>query len=198
MLDKKTYEIMKNKYGMVSSWAIWKRADSTPKSNTDSMSWVQDPNLMQLINTGFVFVGLNASSTHGEQDGHFLQPWASFHSGYRYQNDYRLRYALQDTKYWGSYITDVIKNHPEVDSNKVKKFARENPDDIKTNIHNLEIELSFLGEKPVLVAMGGITYDILSEHLKEKYNIVKIKHYSYRMNIDTYREEVLNILDACS
>lgn len=74
MLDKKTYEIMKNKYGMVSSWAIWKMAGSTPKSNTDSMSWVQDPNLMQLINTGFVFVGLNASSTHGEQDGHFLQP----------------------------------------------------------------------------------------------------------------------------
>ena len=187
---------MKKKYGKVSSWAIWKRAGSTPTSNTESMSW--DPDLLLTINTGFVFVGLNASSTHGEQDGHFKQAWASFHSGYRYQKDYRLRYALQDTKYWGSYITDVIKNHPEVDSTKVRKFAKEHPKDIEANIRILEKELSYLGENPVLVAVGVDSYRILNKHLRTKYKILKIKHYSCRMNIDYYRKDVLNILDACS
>ena len=32
-------------------------------------------------------------------------PWFNFHAG---RNDFKLRYALQGTRYWGSYITDAI------------------------------------------------------------------------------------------
>ena len=42
-----------------------------------------------------------------------LQPqgvWSNFHSDdNKRQNDYKLRFALMGTHFWGSYITDVIK-----------------------------------------------------------------------------------------
>ena len=195
MIDKNNYEILKDKYGLVSSWAIWKRAGSTPRSNTGSMEWIEDPNLLKKINTGYVFVGLNASSTHGDQDGHFEKPWANFHSNYARQNDYKLRYALQDTRYWGSYITDVIKRYSEVDSSKVKSYLHKHPEVVKENIKEFEEELSYLGDKPVLVALGGETYRILKDNLGSKYTIVQILHYSFTIGKEDYRTKVLEVLD---
>ena len=196
MLDKNTYQIMKDKYGLVSSWAIWKRAGSTVKSNTESMEWVRDPNLLSKLNTGFVFVGLNASSTHGDQGGHFYEPWSNFHSGYAYQNDYKLRYALQDTRYWGSYITDVIKRYSEVDSSKVTSYLKKHPEVVRDNIKEFKQELSYLGDNPVLVAMGDKSYQILNDYLGKDYKVVKIKHYSFTISKEDYRNEVLQILDG--
>lgn len=198
MLTNQNYQTMKEKYGDVGSWAIWNRAGSTVKSNTDSMTWVQDPDLLLKINTGFVFVGLNGSSTHGEQNGHFNNSWSNFHSGYSYQNDYKLRFALQDTRYWGSYITDVIKHHSEVDSAKVKRYLKNHPEVIKDNIRVFEEELSYLGDKPVLVAMGGEAYRILKQHLSDRYRIVQIIHYSFTISKEDYRRKVLEVLDAVS
>lgn len=195
MLTNQNYKLLKEKYGDVGSWAIWNRAGSTPKSNTDLMTWVQDPDLLLNINTGFVFVGLNGSSTHGDQNGHFKNAWTNFHSGYSYQNDYKLRFALQDTRYWGSYITDVIKHHSEVDSTKVKKYLKQHPEVVRDNIQILEDELSYLGDRPVLVAMGGEAYKILMEHLGNKYRVVQILHYSFTVGKEDYRREVLAVLD---
>lgn len=134
MLIKSRYDEMLKHYSMVSSWAIWEPMIDTPRSNTNNMSWINDPNLLEKINTGYVFVGLNWSSTHGNQGMNGTIPWVNFHSGYSRQNDYKLRHALQDTKFWGSYITDLIKLYSEVDSNKVKTFLRENPQVIEQNI----------------------------------------------------------------
>lgn len=196
MLDVNTYQIMKDKYGLVSSWAIWERAGSTVKSNTESMEWVRDPNLLSKLNTGFVFVGMNASSTHGDQGGHYDEPWSNFHSGYAYQNDYKLRYALQDTRYWGSYITDVIKRYSEVDSSKVASYLKKHPEVVRDNIQEFKQELSYLGGNPVLVAMGDKSYQILNNYLSKDYKVVKIKHYSFTINKEDYRTEVLQILDS--
>ncbi len=196
MLTDKTYKLMKEKYGDVGSWAIWNRPGATPKSNTESMAWVQDPDLLITINTGFVFVGLNCSSTHGDQNGHFNNAWSNFHSGYSYQNDYKLRFALQDTKYWGSYITDVIKHHNEVDSSKVKQYLKQHPEVVKENIRSFEEEISCLGNRSVLVAMGGETYRILTEHLSSKYKVIQILHYSFTISKEDYRRKVLEVLDA--
>ncbi len=194
MIDKTTYEIMLDKYGQVGSWAIWKCPDKTPKSNTDDMSWVKDPDLLLRINTGYVFVGLNWSSTHGDQSDGGMIPWKNFHSGYSRQNDYKLRYALQGTKYEGSYITDIIKLYAEVDSNKVGDYLRKHPEIIKQNIKDFEEEISYLGEKPVIVAMGEKAYKILNDNLGFKYRILQIKHYSYTIGKEDYRQEVLNAL----
>ena len=196
MIEKEKYKKMLEKYGTTSSWAIWELPGSTVKSNTESLRWVNNPDLLKIINTGYVFVGLNIAGTHGDQDGHFQKPWANFHSGYSYQNDYKLRCALQDTKYWGSYITDVIKNYPEVESGKVKQYLNRHPEVILSNIRNFEEELSYLGNKPVLVAMGGETNRILNKYLGDRYKVVVIKHYSYTISKENYRKEVLAVLDS--
>lgn len=52
--------------------------------------------------------------------------WANFHSDdNKRQNDFKLRYALMDTPYWGSYITDVIKSHFDtISTNVVKDISK--------------------------------------------------------------------------
>lgn len=67
MITEQTYENMKNKY-----WKIWSRAvrwdeTTSPRSNTDDMTRVNSPNLLKTLNTGYVFVGLNWSSTHWDK-----------------------------------------------------------------------------------------------------------------------------------
>lgn len=196
MIDKKNFDKLKKNYGTVSSWAIWAPAYNQyqPKSNIGDLSVFKDPNLLDKINTGYVFVGLNASSTHGDAKENLV--WQNFHSGYVRGNDYKLRYALDGTKYWGSYITDVIKHYPEVDSAKVSSYLRAHPEVVKENIADFEKELALLGDKPVLVALGGKAYEILNTYLGDKYKIVQIKHFSYTIGKEDYRKEVLKILDS--
>ena len=196
MIDKQNYESMKSKYGQVGSWAIWKKADKTPRSNTDDMSWVKDKNLLKRINTGYVFVGLNWSSTHGDQTEGGTIAWKNFHSGYFRQNDYKLRYALQGTKFEGSYMTDIIKLYAEVDSKKVGEYLKKHPEVIKKNIKDFEKEISYLGAKPTIIAMGGKAYKILNDNLGDKYSIVQIMHYSYTIGQEDYRKEVLKALES--
>lgn len=195
MIDLNTYNIMKEKYGEVASWAIWRPAGATPKSNTNDMSWVNDVDLLEKINTGFIFVGLNGSSTHGDQWNGQTVYWANFHSGYSRQNDYKLRYATQGTRYWGSYITDLIKHYPEVDSSKVRSYLRNHPEVITENIKEFEKEISYLGKNPIIVALGGATYEMLKKHLGYKYKIALVKHYSFTIGKEDYRDELLSILN---
>lgn len=195
MIDKKSYDLLKTKYGDVASWAIWSTdySKTEPKKNTSDLSVFKDKDLFKKINTGYVFVGLNASSTHGDVS-QGTDAWYNFHSNYSKQNDYKLRYALQKTKYWGSYITDVIKRYEEVDSSKVKSYLKKNPAVVRDNIVEFKEEIALLGETPVLVALGSTTYDILKQYLFDEYEIKKIKHYSYAIGKEDYRDEIINIL----
>lgn len=113
MISQENYDILKEKYGDASSWAVWNTdyADSKPSRNINDLSVFDSPNLSEL-NTGFVLVGLNRSGK--PKDGNAEKkpdkpkdPWFNFHAG---RNDFKLRYALQGTRYWGSYITDAIKD----------------------------------------------------------------------------------------
>ena len=195
MLSKEIYELMKSKYGIVGSWAVWTSASDTPKSNTSDMSWLNSENLLDTLDTGYIFVGLNWSSTHGDQTLGGTLYWTNFHSSYVYQHDYKLRYALTNTRYWGSYITDLIKFYYEVDSAKVKKELKQNPQLITDNIRSFEEEIGYLKENPVLVAMGSDTFNMLQKHLGHKYRVAQIRHYSSYISKDNYREEVLKALE---
>lgn len=198
MITKETYEIMENNYGDVASWAIWQIPGDTPKSNTSDMSVFNAPDLTEKLNPNFIFVGLNGSSTHGNWMGDTYRPWMNFHSGYSRQNDYKLRYALMKTKYWGSYITDIIKNHPEVDSGKVRKFLKEHTEVVAESIASFMEEISHLAPHPMIVAMGGDTYNILKDHLPASFCIVKVTHYSFSIGKEAYREHVLSVLDSAT
>ena len=94
MIDINRYNKLKDKCGKWSSWAIWKEAGETPKSNTGDMS-IFTETIYEQLNDKYVFVGLNVSSTPDNIS------WKNFHSDSPYQNDYKLRYALSGTKFGG-------------------------------------------------------------------------------------------------
>ncbi len=197
MVDKNNFDTLKEEYGLCGSWTIWKKPGASPKSNTGDMAWADDPKLNEKVGTSFVFVGLNWAGGHGDQTEGGSIKWKDFHSDYAYQNDYKLRYALMDTPYWGSYITDIIKYYPETDSSKVRTLIKKRPDIAKKNIELFERELQLLGEpNPVIVALGSASYEIIKQYLGHKYTIVQIKHYSYTIGKEDYRKEVLEILNS--
>ena len=188
MIDVERYNRLKEMYGNVGSWTIWKEPDGAPKSNTGDMSIFEDDAICNKLNDKYVFVALNWSGTHGVQED---KPWKNFHSSYPYQNDFKLRYALMNTPFWGSYITDIIKEFPELSSKKVVSYLNSNPEKIEKNIHIFKEELNCLSdEKPILIAVGNDSYNILNDNLRNEYDIYKIMHYSARINKEDYRKEV--------
>lgn len=193
MIDIERYNKLKEKYGHVSSWTIWKEPGETPKSNTDDMSIFEDENICDKLNDKYVFVALNWAGTHGVQEE---KPWKGFHSSYPYQNDFKLRFALMDTPFWGSYITDIIKEFPELNSNKVVNYFNEHPGEIEKHINSFKEELSLLSyEKPILIALGNAPYNFLNENLHHEYEIHKIMHYAARISKENYKKEVLSVLN---
>ncbi|WP_295723708.1 hypothetical protein [uncultured Methanobrevibacter sp.] len=192
MIDLERYNNLKEKYGHVSSWTIWREPGESAKSNTDDMSIFEDDNICNKLNDKYVFVALNWSGTHGVQED---KPWKNFHSSYRYQNDFKLRFALINTPFWGSYITDIIKEFPELNSKNVISHFKENPNEIYEYINSFKEELSCLSdEKPILIAVGNDSYNILNDNLGNEYEIHRIMHYSARISKEDYKKEVCNEL----
>ncbi len=196
MINKKNYEELKKRYGSISSWALWAPQLDTPKSNTGNMGVFNDKDLLSKLNPNYVFVGLNCSSTHGERSDGYTGPWGNFHSTYSGQNDFKLRYALTGTKYWGAYITDFIKRFPEVDSTKVAEYVSKHPELLNENIQEFRSELALLGTKPVLIALGTKTYEYMKKYLSREYTLVKVTHYAHQISKENYRKDVLSVLDS--
>lgn len=203
MCKKEVYdELKKLKWGniknvCVSSWAIWnapKEGDTKRTSNMTGKNIFKDESFIEHINTDYVFIGLNASC---DSDDYL---WASFHK--QGSNDYKLRYALQGTKYWGSYITDVIKELPDNDpsinissSQDVVDYLKEHKEVIDQNIEYLKKELNCFTNKPRLVAMGISANELLNEYLSDEYCIIKIPHYAAYISKENYRRLVLEALN---
>ena len=64
------------------------------------------------------------------------------------------------------------------------------------NIDAFKEESGLLGGHPVLIALGSATYDFLTESFGREYKIIKIKHYSYTIGKEKYREELLEALSS--
>lgn len=195
MISQTTFQLLQSQYGDVASWAIWQRPGRTPKSNTGDTSIWEDPKLLDKLNPNYVLVGLNGSGKH---DAYLAKhrPWFNFHSSSPAQNDYKLRYAVMDTPLWGSYITDIIKEHQESDSSKVKAYLKRHPEVVEKNIRQFRREMELHGGQPVLIALGNDAYGILTRYFSEEYVIKKIPHYSYTgVNKEQYREMIGKLLE---
>lgn len=192
MLDKQRFEFMTHKYGKCSSWAVWAVESLRSKDNVGDLS-IFDPvnidNLLPLLQPQFVFIGLNFAERNVNK------PLANFHDPSSHAMDYKIRYALKDTQFYGAYLTDVIKGFHENNSKSTMKYLQKNPHVEKENINLLEEEISDLGvSNPVLIAFGIDSYKILQRNLSRKYKILKILHYSHHISKVNYRVEVLNQL----
>lgn len=202
MLDRKIYNLMKKKYGKVASWAVWDEQLDKPKSNMGNMAWAKDEEkLCSELNPNFVFVGLNKSKrpkkkgSSEDENSNTKNPWKNFHSGNSRSHSYKLRYALKGTTFWGAYMTDLFKEVEETDSKNVVSIFKKDKAALEKQMKDFAREISHLGGKPVLVALGNATYDFLMP-LKDKYPAIeKLPHYSYsRISKEQYRDKVREML----
>ena len=180
----KNYEEIKIKYGHVSSWAIWQKRDSTKKEKfgMGDVSFFNNIDTEKL-NPNIILVGLNISRK-------IKKPFANFHPEHLTAHDYKIRYALENTIFSGSYMTDIIKDFEEVVSGKLMKYLRENPKFEKENIELFEKELNDIGSsKLIIIAFGNDCYKILNRNFKNKYSIYKVPHYSSCISKEKLRDE---------
>jgi len=194
MITREKFEFMKSKYGHLASWAIWAHEGETPTSNMGELTALdpdKNKDLLSKLNPDIVLVALNFSIDIKQE------PWENFHKYRPHATDFKTRYALRDTPLWGAYMTDILKDYPEKDSNKVIAHLKKHPDLQKKNIESFLQEIKYLGTtNPLIVAFGDIVYNILKENLSNKFKIIKIPHYANRTNKEKYREKVKKILNS--
>ena len=95
-------------------------------------------------------------------------------------------------------MTDLLKDVEKTDSKNVVSIFKKDKAALEKQMKDFEREISHLGGKPVLVALGNATYDFLMP-LKDKYLVIeKLPHYSYsRINKEQYREKLSETLKPC-
>jgi len=187
MITREKFDFIKEKHGKYASWAIWKHEDEKPKSNMGDLL-VLDPNinknLLSEINPNVILVALNFSMEVDHES------FGNFHSDGAHRQDYKTRYALRDSQFWGGYMTDIIKNYPEKESGNVVKYLNSHKDFEQENIEFFRQELRDLGTgNPTIIAFGGTVFNILKRNLPE-FKILKISHYAHFISKEKLREEV--------
>ena len=173
VISREMYEYVKEKYGHMSSWAIWSEQNSNVKSGMGDISFFENPSKTTLdtLNPNIILVGLNISER-------IERVFGNFHPTYSTAQDYKTRYALKNTMFWGAYMTDIIKSFKEKISGNLMKYLSKNKSFEKENIENFEQELIDIGAiNPILIALGNDSYKILKRNFK-KYKIYKVTHYS--------------------
>ena len=180
MTPEKLQEI-KEKYGHMCSWAVWKEKDGKEKSN------VGDLPVFDIVNPNIVFVGLNISTR-------ILEPFANFHSPSPRAHDYKIRYAVSGTPFSGAYMTDIIKDFEEKAAGNMAKYITKNKDFLEENIRTFKQELEFIGAvNPIIIAFGNHSYKLLHGFP----NLYKVSHYSSCVTKEALREELRLIGVAC-
>lgn len=167
MFSVDEYKDLASKYGSFASWAIW---DYKNPINAE----VINTNLNQL-HSKYVLLGLNFSH---ELVG---DVWQNFHAR---SHDRKIKFACNDTKLRGSYITDIFKNIPEVKSSNLKskltekiidknvRYFLQEMKDIKLNTKS---EFIVFGTHSSLLAKYFDTY--FRPHFNNK--VINYYHYSY-------------------
>ena len=190
-MNLETFLKIKNKYGDCGSWAIWGEEGETPKSNIGDLT-ILDPTfnhkLLTQLKPEYVFVGLNFSTMEN------VAPFSNFHSSSSKAQDYKIRFALKDTKFWGSYMTDIIKNFPEKHSNLMMEVLNKDKSLERKNIDIFIQELEVLNvQNKKIIAFGGDAYKVLKRNLGDMFNIEKITHYAHFINKENYRVQFLKV-----
>jgi hypothetical protein len=190
-MDQDHFNLIKKNFGYCASWAVWSNESDKPKSNVGDLS-ILDPlinkNLFSILKTDIVFVGLNFS--HEKE----MKAFANFHDDRPQSQDYKIRFALQNTRFWGAYMTDIIKSFPEKSSEKMMVYLKNNK---QFEIENCKLfleEMNLLKTENIkIIAFGNDAYSIIKKNFKDKFKIVKAKHYASYINREEYRKFFENL-----
>ena len=196
MISKEKFLAIKERYGSVCSWAVWERSGIKPKSNISNMDIFdiyKNNELLEVLHTDVVMVALNFS-----REVAFTDAFMNFHDSSPHGQDYKIRYAIEDTPFYGAYMTDVIKEFPMLESKGVVSYLRKNPAALRDQIKKFEEELRFIqSDTPTIIAFGKDSYEILRKNLDDTiYSaLIQVTHYSHYVNLEDYRKGVLQKLN---
>ena len=194
MITKEHYLELANKYGKFASWAIWADQGDKPKSNIGDISIFDidiNPDLLIQLNPNIIMVGLNFSRKIEKM------VFVNFHDKSPQGQDYKIRHAFKNTRFYGAYMTDIIKDFEEKISGNVASRLKTNKEFEMQNIKLFEQELFDLKSRnPLIIAFGNHTYNILDRHFRNKYKIIKVPHYSNHISKEDYKLEVETILSS--
>ncbi len=192
MIDQTKFDFIKKKYGHYASWAIWADEGVKPKDNIADLSVFDtnnDAGILQRLNPNIILVGLNISRR-------IEIPLANFHDPRSQAMDFKIRYALWGSPFWGAYMTDIIKDFEQKASGKVMSYLRTDKLFEKENVRVFREEINDLGiDNPAIIAFGRDAHTVLNRNLKNEYGISKIPHYSNYSSKEKYRIEVKCILN---
>jgi hypothetical protein len=189
MLSQNQYELIREKHGKYASWAVWAEASDKPKSNMGDMTIFGDNKVLTILKPNVLMVGLNLSRFT------ISEPFRNFHDPSPSGQDYKIRFAFEDTDYYGAYMTDIIKGVVEVDSKNIPKHLKENPSVLTDSLKMFRQELQDLGTvSPLILAFGRIAYDLIKKNLSsaEYGKLIRLTHYSHQISQKKYRETVLS------
>lgn len=185
-VTREHFQSILSRWGNASSWAWWAPKDAAGKEKS-GMDALPTEDVLNELNPNVVLVGLNISRQ-------IERPFGNFHPTYSAAQDYKLRYALQNTMFWGAYMTDIIKDFEQKVSGKLMKFLHKNKSFEQENIAKFEEELADLGcVNPILIALGNDSYKILKRNFGDKYRIYKVSHYSAFLTKETLRMQIAAI-----
>lgn len=160
------YKKLASKYGPYASWAIWDYKDQADSS-------VISKNFDQL-HSKFVLLGLNISRPLANK------PWSNFHAGPH--NVRKLKYACNDNKLGGSYITDIFKGIVESQSTKFKNGLTDKIISGNVNLFNQEMGDIKINEDTKFIILGtpnSLLAQCFNHYFKQEYKNHVIYHYHY-------------------
>lgn len=189
MVTLNEYEEIRNKFGNHCSWAVWAPQGDKVTSDTGVIDFFTTPSqdLLQSLKTDKILVGLNISR------GLLKAKYSNFHDGSGRSKDYKLRYALKDTKLWGSYMTDFIKDFEEPNSNLVLKKIKED-NLIADVVEKFRQEINYVNPGATLYALGAQVFNYLSHNFGNERQVIRLEHYSHFSSKEQYRERVAKVL----
>jgi hypothetical protein len=191
MISLEQFFEIRERFGHFGSWAVWADGGTKPKDKVSDLSVLNpklNPKLLNTLHGNSVLFGLNISRP-------IDRPFGNFHDSRPMATDFKIRYALKNTCYWGSYMTDIIKDFEEKASGNMMQFLRKNPDFEKENVEIFRDEIKVLGfSKPVLVAFGKDAERIARRNLGEEFRIIGIPHYANYISKENYRSQVTELL----
>lgn len=181
-------------HGGYASWAVWAPIEPTrkPKFGMDDISVFETDAVRSLLKPNVVMLGLNFSTKIE------LPPFGNFHAAGRAQ-DYKIRYAFEDSEYYGAYMTDIINGLAQMDSRKAMSQLDADPNLLAESLRIFREEMKDLGNsRPVILAFGDHAHGLASDHLRpEEYSLlVKLPHYSRWISKEDYKVLVFKQIAA--
>jgi len=190
MVTQEQFDLIKGKHGQYARWAVWAAAGVRPTSNVGDLSALDpgaNPELLAVLNPNVVMLGLNISRP-------LLEPLSNFHDKRSQAKDFKIRFAFEGTRFYGAYMTDVLKFFVEAESSKVMSTVRQRPEILESSAATLREELRDLGSgKPEIIAFGTDAASLAEQILDrgDYSRLIHVTHYSRFIGKENYRQEIL-------